>query len=105
MWSWNGTSTGYTVTTNKTFVASLGAKNDVPAQTYHFRITKALATDLKQNGEGSYVSMMVQACKKYGMKPICNYRKFCGTDAAALYIGQTGYLSHAKDKYIDNNVP
>ena len=46
-----------------TFTAQLGAFNGVRAATYTFRKT---ASSTKS---GSYSSVMVSECKKYGMKP------------------------------------
>ena len=70
------------------FVASLGAKNGVPAQAYKFAIVEASSTS------GNYKTQMVKDCKVLGMKPVCDHPNYCKSDKEALYIGQTHHMSH-----------
>ena len=37
---------------------------------------------------GSYSTIMISECKKYGMKPVCDRGSMCKNDASALYLGQ-----------------
>ena len=55
------------------FVASLGAKNGVPARDYLFQIVKLGEGDIY----GSYSDRMFEACAKIGMKPVCDYKYYC----------------------------
>ena len=68
--------------------AELGAKNGVPAQTYRFQMVKASTTS------GKYSDIMINDCKKIGMKPVCDHPSYCKTDKNAVYIGQTHHLAH-----------
>merc|ERR1712196_54633 len=70
------------------FEAELGSKNGVPAQTYRFQMVKASTTS------GKYSDIMINDCKKIGMKPVCDRPSYCKTDKNAVYIGQTHHLAH-----------
>ena len=68
--------------------AELGAKNGVPARTYRFQMVKASTTS------GKYSDIMINDCKKIGMKPVCDHPSYCKTDKNAVYIGQSHHLAH-----------
>merc|ERR1711871_347363 len=68
--------------------AELGSKNGVPARTYTFQMVKASTTS------GKYSDIMINDCKKIGMKPVCDHPSYCKTDKNAVYIGQTHHLAH-----------
>ena len=71
------------------FTATLGKFNGVPARNYSFRVGASQARS------GSYSIIMVQECKKYGMKPVCDRTDYCENDTAALYIGQKKHIEIA----------
>ena len=71
----------------------IGALNGVPAQDYKFKIVKLLDSNA-HNTKASYSSLMIKACAKYGLLPVCDHPNYCRTDSRALYIGQAGHLSH-----------
>ena len=68
--------------------AELGSKNGVPARTYRFQMVKASTTS------GKYSDIMINDCKKIGMKPVCDHPSYCKTDKNAVYIGQSHHLAH-----------
>ena len=72
----------------KVFTAKLGSKQGVSAHKYTFEKVRAKSTS------GSYSNIMVETCKKIGMKPICDHRNYCRNDAKSLYIGQDHHLTH-----------
>ena len=37
---------------------------------------------------------MIRSCKTFGMKPVCDHRAYCKTDAQALYLGQTHHMAY-----------
>ena len=80
--------------TGRRFAATLGAKNGVPAASYVFM-------KVKGGTRGSYSSIMIKACKRYGMKPVCDYPQSCKNDRHSLYIGQSQFL--ASPRYRNNN--
>ena len=48
---------------------------------------------------------MSQLCAKYGMKPVCDHRAYCRTDAQALYLGQTHHMAYRPHRYNNNFMP
>ena len=93
--------------------AHLGAKHGVSAASYRFE-KSFLPTTSKMSRirpwpysyNESYSALMIAACKKLGMKPVCEYPRFCENDAQALYLGQKGHISfpHSK-KWINERFP
>ena len=69
----------------------IGHRGKWRARMYEFRIAKLTART------GSYSKLMVAACQKTGMKPVCEHPNVCMRDYRALYLGQRGHLSH---KYV-----
>ena len=67
--------------------------------TFTFRTTRLTST------KGSYSSLMISECKKYGMKPVCDYPGYCKNDKAALYIGQSGYLAYSPHRNNKHRMP
>lgn len=51
----------------------------------------AVKRDAKE--DDNYAQDMVKACKKYGMKPICDHPAYCKDDTKALYLGQTNHIT------------
>ena len=41
---------------------------------------------------------VVQECKKYEMKPLCDNPRYCEWDPDALYVGQSSYFSKPEDR-------
>ena len=37
---------------------------------------------------------MIQACSKFGMRPVCEHQQYCQSDLNALFMGQTGHLTY-----------
>ena len=66
----------------------IGAKNRLPPRTYSFKVAKMRPV----KGE-KYSNLMIGACKKLGMKPVCDHANYCRLDYRSLYIGQTSHLS------------
>eukprot|EP01048_Picozoa_sp_COSAG05_P000830 COSAG05_NODE_25_length_31349_cov_4.978560_25_plen_492_part_00 len=90
------------------FTASLApqqANTAGPAGTYTFKI--AQPTSAAAKSAQSYNALMVDECRKYGMKPICNYYTWCQNDPNALYIGQYNgyYLSYPQHRRNNNWMP
>jgi len=81
------------------FMAKLGAKNGVKAATYEFTIGSLLARG------GKYSDRMVDSCKQYGMKPVCDHPNYCKTDAKAIYIGQSGHIAYAPHRNNNGYMP
>merc|ERR1712028_304149 len=81
------------------FMAKLGAKNGVKAATYEFTIGSLLARG------GKYSDRMVDSCKQYGMKPVCDHRNYCKNDKKSLYIGQTHHLAYAPHRNNNGYMP
>ena len=46
------------------------------------------------SSSGKYSDIMINDCKKIGMKPVCDHPSYCKTDKNAVYIGQTHHLAH-----------
>jgi len=72
------------------FAAYIGPSKDgaIPARTYEFATAR-----LGGHETGTYSSLMVKACKVFGMKPVCELAQYCKLDYHALYLGQVGHLS------------
>ena len=66
----------------------IGAKNGVPTRTYAFSVAKLGGTRT-----GRYSDLMIAACKRLSMKPVCDHANYCRLDYRALYIGQTSHLA------------
>eukprot|EP01048_Picozoa_sp_COSAG05_P000829 COSAG05_NODE_25_length_31349_cov_4.978560_24_plen_549_part_00 len=77
----------------------LGYKNGVPARYYQFKVVTYTTRS------GRYSSVMITECRKYGMKPVCDYPSWCKNDRNALYIGQSSYLSSPSYRNNNNYVP
>eukprot|EP01048_Picozoa_sp_COSAG05_P037602 COSAG05_NODE_17629_length_322_cov_0.690583_1_plen_61_part_01 len=58
------------------FEANLGPKNGLQAQAYEFRVTV-----LEKTEPGSYSSLMIKACSRYSLKPVCDHPSYCRNDA------------------------
>ena len=78
------------------FSAKLGARQGAPAADYLFRVAapeRNAAGLIKGYGRrATYSTIMVNECKKYGMKPICDHPSWCSNDDSALYIGHANYI-------------
>merc|ERR1712166_764833 len=48
---------------------------------------------------------MVDSCKQYGMKPVCDHRNYCKNDKKSLYIGQTHHLAYAPHRNNNGYMP
>ena len=79
---------GFMCAKGKTYTASLGAKNGVPAQDYEFQVSY-----LSSRG-GLYSDRMKERCAEIGMKPVCDHPAYCRNDGRGLYLGQSGHISH-----------
>eukprot|EP01048_Picozoa_sp_COSAG05_P015817 COSAG05_NODE_1954_length_3791_cov_5.358884_1_plen_1088_part_00 len=83
----------------RSFVASLGAKNGLAAQTYEFQIAKLLANS------GKYTDRMIEACARISMKPVCDHRSYCENDKNAIWIGQTGHIAYPPHRQNNDYMP
>jgi hypothetical protein len=73
----------------KSFSVELGARNGVSQGAYTFyRVTKASQTG------GRYDQIMVNDCKQFGMKPVCDHPNYCKNDKNSLYLGQQGHMAY-----------
>jgi hypothetical protein len=79
--------------------ASLGAKNSVQKSNYYFQ------TAVLSSRSGKYSDRMVDACKSYQMKPVCDHPSYCKNDARALYIGQSGHLAYKPHRNTNSYLP
>ena len=77
----------------------LGGKNGVPAHLYRFKST------ILSSKSGSYSSLMIKACNKIGMKPVCDHPSYCKRDTQALYLGQSHHLSYPPHRNKKQYVP
>jgi len=77
------------------FEKTLGPRNDVPSRKYQFRVTST------EERKGNFNEVMVTECKKHGMKPVCDFGKWC--DDKSVFLGQEKHLAHPatrkKSKY------
>ena len=80
----------------------LGYKNGVPARYYQFKVAKYTTRVTRYS---RYSSVMITECRKYGMKPVCDYSGWCKNDGNALYIGQSNYLSYPSHRNNNNWMP
>jgi hypothetical protein len=81
------------------FTAQLGSKNGVTGGEYSFRVVKVVSRS------GRYSDRMIEACKKVGMKPVCDHRHYCKNDKGAVYIGQTHHLAYRPHRNNNNYMP
>ena len=70
------------------FSAKLGVKNGVEGRMYWFLPVEVQTTS------GSFSSVMIDGCNKYGMKPMCDKNSYCKTDPNSIYIGQSHHVAH-----------
>jgi len=89
------------------FTAKLGAMNGVGAYTYSFKKAVASATQLEAN---NYRTAMIETCRKYGMKPVCDHPTYCKpgasyADQEALYIGQSSHIVDKRFRQDPNKMP
>jgi hypothetical protein len=68
------------------FYGDLGSKNGVGAAQLEFQYALLL------EHSGGYSELMVKACKRLGMKPVCDHPSYCRNNAHTLYLGQSGHL-------------
>jgi hypothetical protein len=70
------------------FEGVLDSRNGANAGVYQFQRLRAQTTD------GNYDTIMVNACGKRGMKPLCDHPSYCRNDPKTVYIGQDNHISH-----------
>ena len=70
------------------FRATLGNSLGTADHEYEFQIAS-----LGRNRKGTYSSLMIKACKRYDMKPICGHPSYCKTDDKSIYLGNKNHLS------------
>lgn len=75
------------------FGATLDGMNGVRPAIYEFATARLCSA-----ASGSYSEHMLESCKYFGMKPICDHPQYCKNDAKALYIGQSKHLSRPSDR-------
>merc|ERR1719454_2216159 len=73
---------------NVRFSANLGSRSGSKAGRYTFQVTST-----RKRG-GSYTNIMVQTCRKLGMKPVCDHPSYCRRDRRSLYVGQAHHFAH-----------
>jgi hypothetical protein len=93
------TNPGFVCAAGSVFYASLKGKNGVPDAKYVFSIASASPAN------GKYSTRMISACKGLNMKPVCDHRAYCGSDAASLFIGQTHHIAYAPHRNNNNYMP
>ena len=57
------------------------------AGVYEFKITEVPPSATGAADTDGYSKIMITACKKLGMKPVCNSEADCATDENALFLG------------------
>ena len=72
----------------KVWRADIGNSLGTADHEYEFRIAS-----LGRNRKGTYSSLMIKACKRYDMKPICGHPSYCKTDVKSIYLGNKNHLS------------
>ena len=72
----------------KVWRADIGNSLGTADHEYEFRIAS-----LGRNRKATYSSLMIKACKRYGMKPICGHPSYCKTDVKSIYLGNKKHLS------------
>jgi hypothetical protein len=80
----------------RVFRATLGNSLGTADHEYEFQVTS-----LSRNRKGTYSSLMIAACRRYDMKPICGHPSYCKTDTAAIYLGQKNHLSYPPHRRSD----
>jgi hypothetical protein len=85
--------TSGTVPVGALMTATLDAKNGVAAHTYDFKKVQV------NTRSGSYSAAMLAACRKVGMKPVCDHPNYCKNDGGALYIGQSSHIAYAPHRH------
>ena len=81
--------------------ATLGAKNGVPARSYSFK-----RLDVPPKPTGGFSQLMIAACKRLGMKPVCDHPSYCRNDkTASLYLGQSNHISYPPHRNSNNFNP
>jgi len=81
------------------FGATLGARGGVKANSYVFQKVKLTRTNAK------YQVLMIEACKKISMKPVCDHRHYCRNDKNALYLGQAHHIGYPPHRRINSWFP
>jgi len=74
--------------TTAPYTKDLAARNGVPARRYRFNTITTMATS------GNFSAVMINECKKLGMKPLCDHQSYCKNDNASVYIGQTAHIAY-----------
>ena len=72
----------------KVWRADIGNSLGTADHEYEFQIAS-----LGRNRKGTYSSLMIKACKRYDMKPICGHPSYCKTDDKSIYLGNKNHLS------------
>ena len=81
------------------FSAKLGARNGQPAREVFF---VPVTTSETGNGNNpTYTNIMIDECKKFDMKPVCDHPNYCKNSADAFYIGQDHHVEHGG--HMNNN--
>ena len=86
------------------FSAVLGPKNGVPLRSYSFQRVKPAAAAVNATGV-LYNALMISECKKLGMKPVCDNKKYCLNDTNAVYLGQDDFIAYAPSRRQNRKFP
>lgn len=78
---------------------------DVQDGVHIFQVVKLSSADNVTNAS-SYSSLMIAACARIAMKPVCDAPEYCEKDTRALYLGQSGSLSTlSADAVLPSSMP
>lgn len=81
------------------FMVTLTGSGEDPSFKYEFRLVTTYRRD------GSFKKVMLDECKRHGMKPVCDHQKYCKDDKEALYIGHQGHISNPENCEKKENFP
>jgi len=74
------------------FRGYLSGKNTAESGNYTFQRVRVNFDD--GCGDCNYDDIMINECKKIGMKPLCDHPSYCKTDPKVVYIGQDNHIAH-----------
>jgi hypothetical protein len=88
---------------DKPFEGNLAARRGADAGTYKFQ--RVRASDAAAASAQNYVTVMIEACAKIQMKPLCDHPSYCGGDSRSVYIGQDHHIAHGGHRNSDAYFP
>merc|ERR1719242_2169820 len=81
------------------FTVVLDGRKDIPKRRYTFRMVTT------KDWKSFFGRTMVQECRKYGMKPVCDHPNYCRNDKDAVYLGQDHHVEYRPHRMQDKYFP